>query len=73
MVTTQVDFYLQIALERNVPHVACMSRVFALIDRERDGWQKQEKPLEEDGGKAPGVRLSLWSYKSKLLTPKPKA
>ena len=34
--------------------------------------QKQEKPLEEDGGKAPGVRLSLWSYKSKLLTPKPK-
>ncbi len=22
MVTTQVDFYLQIALERNVPHVA---------------------------------------------------
>ena len=35
--------------------------------------QKQEKPLEEDGGKAPGVRLSLWSYKSKLLTPKPKA
>ena len=35
--------------------------------------QKQEKPLEEDGGKAPGVRLSLWSYNSKLLTPKPKA
>ena len=35
--------------------------------------QKQEKPLEEDGGKAPGVRLPLWSYKSKLLTPKPKA
>ena len=35
--------------------------------------QKQEKPLEEDGGKAPGVRLSVWSYKSKLLTPKPKA
>ena len=34
--------------------------------------QKQEKPLEEDGGKAPGVRLPLWSYKSKLLTPKPK-
>ena len=34
--------------------------------------QKQEKPLEEDGGKAPGVRFSLWSYKSKLLTPHPK-
>ena len=34
--------------------------------------QKQEKPLEEDGGKAPGVSLPLWSYKSKLLTPKPK-
>ena len=25
------------------------------------------------GGKAPGASLPLWPYKSKLLTPKPKA
>ena len=76
MVTTQVKVVKGLYTEeRNVPHVAWgrVSRVFALIDRESDGWQQQEKPLEEDGGKAPGVRLSVWSYKSKLLTPKPKA
>ena len=31
MVTTQVDFYLQIALERNVPHVAFSMRTNTLL------------------------------------------
>ena len=35
--------------------------------------QKPEKPLGEDGGRCPAAMLPLWSYKSKLLTPKPKA
>ena len=35
--------------------------------------QKPEKPLGEDGGLCPDVMLPLWSYKSELLTPKPKA
>ena len=35
--------------------------------------QKPEKPLGEDGGLCPAVMLPLWSYKSELLTPKPKA
>ena len=76
MVTTQVNVVKGLYTEvRNVQHVAQgrVSWVFVLIDREVLDKQKQEKPLEEDGGKAPGVRLPLWSYKSKLLTPKPKA
>ena len=35
--------------------------------------QKPEKPLGEDGGRCPAVMLPPWSYKSELLTPKPKA
>ena len=35
--------------------------------------QKPEKPLEENGGKAPGDILPLWTNKSKLLMPKSKA
>ena len=35
--------------------------------------QKPEKPLGEDGGRCPDVMLPPWSYKSELLTPKPKA
>ena len=35
--------------------------------------QNRIKPLEEYVGQSPGVRLPLWSYKSKLLTSKPKA
>ena len=35
--------------------------------------QKPEKPLGEDGGRCPDAKLPLWSYKSELLTPKPKA
>ena len=36
--------------------------------------QKPNKPLGEDGGlRALVSKLQLWSYKSKLLTPKPKA
>ena len=35
--------------------------------------KNNKNPLKRMGGKAPGVRLSVWSYKSKLLTPKPKA
>ena len=35
--------------------------------------QKPNKPLGEDGGRCPAVMLPLWSYKSELLTPKPKA
>ena len=35
--------------------------------------KNQNKPLEEYVGQSPGVRLPLWSYKSKLLTPKTKA
>ena len=31
-----------------------------------------KNPLKRMGGKAPGVRLPLWSYKSRLLTPQPK-
>ena len=34
--------------------------------------QKHKKPLGEDGGLCPAVMLPLWSYKSELLTPKPK-
>ena len=34
--------------------------------------QKPEKPLGEDGGLCPAVMLPLCSYKSVLLTPKPK-
>ena len=40
------------------------------------GWEQnknQKKPLGEDGGRCPDVMLPLWSYKSELLTPKPKA
>ena len=40
------------------------------------GWEQdknQEKPLGEDGGRCPDVMLPPWSYKSKLLTPKPEA
>ena len=40
------------------------------------GWEQdknQEKPLGEDGGRCPDVMLPPWSYKSELLTPKPKA
>ena len=35
--------------------------------------QKPEKPLGEDGGLCPDGMLPLWSYKSELLTPKPKS
>ena len=35
--------------------------------------QKPEKPLGEDGGRCPAVMLPLWSYKSELLTSKPKS
>ena len=35
--------------------------------------QKPNKPLGEDGGRCPAVMLPPWSYKSELLTPKPKA
>ena len=34
--------------------------------------KNKKNPLKRMGGKAPGVRLPLWSYKSRLLTPKPK-
>ena len=34
--------------------------------------KNQENPLQRMGLR-PAVRLPLWSYKSKLLTPKPKA
>ena len=34
---------------------------------------KPEKPLGEDGERCPDAMLPLWSYKSELLTPKPKA
>ena len=34
--------------------------------------QKHNKPLGEDGGLCPAVMLPLCSYKSVLLTPKPK-
>ena len=42
----------------------------------RRGWKQDinpNKPLGEDGGRCPAVMLPLWSYKSKLLTPKPEA
>ena len=32
-----------------------------------------KNPLNRMGGKAPGASLPVWPYKSKLLTPKPKA
>ena len=35
--------------------------------------QKPEKPLGEDGRLCPDAKLPLWSYKSELLTSKPKA
>ena len=35
--------------------------------------QKPNKPLGEDGGRCPAAMLPPWSYKSELLTPKPKA
>ena len=35
--------------------------------------KNKKNPLKRMGGKAPVVRLPLWSYKSRLLTPKPKA
>ena len=35
VVTTQVDFQLQIALKRNVPHLACVSTEFVLIEKVR--------------------------------------
>ena len=35
--------------------------------------QKPNKPLGEDGGRCTDVMLPPWSYKSELLTPKPKA
>ena len=40
------------------------------------GWEQdknQDNPLGEDGGRCPAVMLPPWSYKSELLTPKPKA
>ena len=40
------------------------------------GWKQdinQDKPLGDDGGRCPADMLPLWSYKSELLTPKPKA
>ena len=42
------------------------------IKRKR-GKEKPRKPLEEYGGCAAAVMLPFWSYKSKLLTPKPTA
>ena len=45
-----------------------------LTDRVLQGVrQKPDKPLGEDGGQCPDVMLPLWSYKSELLTSKPKA
>ena len=45
-----------------------------LTDRVLQGAkQKPDKPLGEDGGQCPDAMLPLWSYKSELLTPKPKA
>ena len=45
-----------------------------LTDRVLQGAkQKPDKPLGEDGRLCPDVMLPLWSYKSELLTPKPKA
>ena len=41
--------------------------------REKGGKTKPRKPLEEYGGCAAAVMLPFWSYKSKLLTPKPTA
>ena len=35
--------------------------------------KNHKNPLKRMGGKAPGASLPLWPYKSKLLTPKPKA
>ena len=35
--------------------------------------QKPEKPLERMEGDALAAMLPLWSYKSELLTPKPKS
>ena len=32
-----------------------------------------KNPLKSMGGIAPGASLPVWPYKSKLLTPKPKA
>ena len=40
------------------------------------GWKQDinpNKPLGEDGGRCPAVMLPPWSYKSELLTLKPKA
>ena len=40
------------------------------------GWEQninQKNPLERMEGDALAVTLPLWSYKSELLTPKPKA
>ena len=40
------------------------------------GWEQninQKNPLERMEGDALAVMLPLWSYKSELLTPKPKA
>ena len=40
------------------------------------GWEQninQDKPLGDDGGRCPADMLPLWSYKSELLTHKPKA
>ena len=40
------------------------------------GWEQdknQKNPLERIGGRCPDAMLPPWSYKSKLLTPKPKA
>ena len=34
---------------------------------------KPNKPLGEDGGRCPAAMLPPWSYKSELLTPKPKS
>ena len=45
-----------------------------LTDRVLQGArQKPEKPLGEDGGRCPAAMLPPWSYKSELITPKPKA
>ena len=35
--------------------------------------KNHKNPLKRIGGKAPGDTLPLWTYKSKLLMPKPKA
>ena len=68
MVTTQVDFYLQIALERNVPHVARVAQRFSDVCTLLSSYQWAN--ISAEPHVASNVRYIAFSMRTNtLLTP----